>query len=132
MGRLQQNLMYAIILVVIFVICIYLFTFNRSYEVKGIYLPAYSTKLPPTNPNKMKVFNLRYQSDTEGNIGQIRTSIHVNNQKDFQSLCDENLHKAILLAADNGADEIKYVCLFPEGQINELSSVSLRAYAFRN
>ncbi len=132
MGRLQQNLMYATILVVIFVICIYLFTFNRNYEVKGIYLPAYSTKLPPTNPNKMKVFNLRYQSDTEGNIGQIRTSIHVSNQKDFQNLCDENLHKAILLAADNGADEIKYVCLFPEGQINELSSVSLRAYAFRN
>lgn len=132
MGRLQQNLMYAIILVVIFVICIYFFTFNRSYEVQGVFLPAYSTKMPATDPSKIRVFNLRYESDTKDNIGQVRTSVHVSNQKDFQKLCDENLYKAIKLAAANGANEIKYVCLYPQGQINELSSVSLRAYAFRD
>lgn len=132
MGRLQQNLIYAVILVVIFVVCIYFFTFNRKYEVKGVFLPVYSSELPKTDPNNIRVFNLRYESDTKGNIGQIRTSVHVSNQKDFQKLCDENLHKAIQLAADNGANEIKYVCLYPEGQIGELSSVSLRAYAFRD
>ncbi|BCD91064.1 hypothetical protein fh0823_12030 [Francisella halioticida] len=124
--------MYAIILVIMFVICIYFFTFNRKYEVKGIFLPVYSKKLPPTDPNKIRVFNLGYESDIKGNIGQVRTSIHVSNQKYFQELCDKNLYKAMKLAAENGANEIKYVCLYPQGQINELSSVSLRAYAFRD
>lgn len=132
MGRLQQNLMYTVILIVMFIICIYFFTFNRKYEVKGIFLPAHSAILPATNPSKIRVFNLRYESDTEGNIGQVRTSVHVSNQKDFQKLCDKNLYKAMNLAAANGANEIKYVCLYPQGQINELSSVSLRAYAFRD
>lgn len=95
-------------------------------------MPAYSAELPATKPSDVRIFNLRYQSETKDNIGQVRTSIHVNDEKDFQKLCDKNLAKAVVLAAQNGAHEIKYVCLYPEGQINELSSVQLRGYAFRD
>ncbi len=131
MSRLTQNLMYAVILVAIFAACIYFFTFNKNYEAKGVYLPSKEIDLPDAKPNEVKVYNLRYRSDTEGAIGMIRTSIHVNNEKDFQKLCNKDLNKAIELAAANGAHEIKYTCLYPEGQIDQLSSVSLLAYAFR-
>ena len=132
MSRFTQNLMYAVIFLAIFAACIYFFTFNKSYEAKGVYLPNTEIDLPSTDRNNVKVYNLRYQSDTEGSIGMIRTSIHVNNEKDFQKLCDKDLDKAIKLAAENGVDEIKYACLYPEGQIDQLSSVSLQAYAFRD
>ena len=132
MSRFTQNLSYMVVFVAIFAACIYFFTFNKSYEAKGVYLPNTEIDLPSTDRNNVKVYNLRYQSDTEGSIGMIRTSIHVNNEKDFQKLCDKDLEKAIELAAENGADEIKYVCLYPEGQIDQLSGVSLQAYAFRD
>ena len=132
MSRFTQNFMYAVIFVAIFVVCIYFFTFNKNYEAKGVYLPNTEIDLPDTKPSDVKVYNLRYKSDTEGSIGMIRTSIHVNDEKDFQKLCDKDLIKAIKLAAENGVDEIKYACLYPEGQIDQLSSVSLQAYAFRD
>jgi hypothetical protein len=132
MSRFTQNFMYAVIFVAIFAACIYFFTFNKNYEAKGVYLPNTEIDLPDIKPSDVKVYNLRYRSDTEGSIGLIRTSIHVNNEKDFQKLCDKDLNKAIELAAQNGVDEIKYACLYPEGQIDQLSSVSLQAYAFRD
>ena len=132
MSRLTQNLIYAVIFVTIFFICTYFFTFNKNYEVKGVYLPNTEIELPNTDPNNIKAYNLRYQSDTEGSIGIIRAFIHVGDEKDFQKLCDKDLNKAIELAAKNGAHEIKYACRYPEGQIDELSNVSLEAYAFRN
>ena len=124
--------MYVVVFVAIFAACIYFFTFNKNYEAKGVYLPNTEIDLPSTKPSDVKIYNLRYRSDTEGSIGMIRTSIHVSDEKDFQKLCDKNLKKAVELAAQNSVDEIKYACLYPEGQINELSSVSLQAYAFRN
>ena len=132
MGRFQQNLMYAVILVIIFAVYIYFFTSNNEAETKEVYLPKYSDELPPTDPSQVRVYNLQYQGDTQGNIGQVRTSTHVSNEKDFQKLCDKDLKEAIKLAAQHGAHEIKYICLYPEGQINELSSVQLRGYAFRD
>jgi hypothetical protein len=132
MSRFSQNLMYAVIILVVFVICVYFFILPQSYQVKGVFLPKYSAQLPATNPESIKVFNLHYQSETQGNIGQIRTSIHIDNEADFQKLCQENLASAVKIAAKHGAHEIKYVCLYPEGQLNELSSVQLRAYAFRD
>ncbi|AIT08750.1 membrane protein [Candidatus Francisella endociliophora] len=132
MSRFQQNLMYAVILLIVFGLSVYFFTFKKDYETKGVFLPKYSAELPAVDPSKVRVFNLQYQSDTKGNIGQVRTSTHVAEEKDFQKLCDRNLQEAVKLAAEHGAHEIKYVCLYPEGQINELSSVQLRAYAFRD
>lgn len=132
MSRFTQNFMYAVIFVAIFAACIYFFTFNKNYEAKGVYLPNTEIDFPNTKPSDIRVYNLRYKSDTEGSIGMIRTSIHVNSEKDFQKLCDKDLNKAIELAAANGVHEIKYACLYPEGQIDQLSSVSLQAYAFRD
>ena len=132
MSRFTQNLMYAVIFAAIFAACIHFFTFNKNDEAKGVYLANTEIDLPDTKPSDVKVYNLRYKSDTEGSIGMIRTSIHVNNKKDFQKLCDKDLNKAIDIAAQNGVHEIKYVCLYPEGQVDELSNVSLQAYAFRD
>ena len=128
----MQNFMYIMIIIVIFITCIYFFTFNEKYEPKGVYLPNSEIDLPAIELSKVKFYDLRYHSDTEGAIGIIRTSIHVSNKKDFQNLCDINLKKAVELAALNGADEIKYVCIYPHGKINQLSSVFLEAYASRN
>ncbi|MBK2029073.1 hypothetical protein IB655_03550 [Francisella noatunensis] len=132
MSRLSQNLMYVGILFIVFISCIYFFVSKNTPEPKGIYLPKYSAKLPATDPKQVRIFNLCYQTDTQDNIGEIRVVIGVDQERDFQKLCNENIREAVKLAAQNGAHEIKYVCLFPEGQITELSSVQLRAYAFRD
>ncbi len=124
--------MYVGILAVVFISCIYFFVSKNIPEPKGIYLPKYSAKLPATDPKQVRIFNLRYQTDTQDSIGEIRVVIGVDQERDFQKLCNENIREAVKLAAQNGAHEIKYVCLFPEGQITELSSVQLRAYAFRD
>ncbi|MEY8767347.1 Francisella virulence factor A [Francisella philomiragia] len=132
MSRFSQNLMYVGILFIIFISCIYFFVSKNTPEPKGIYLPKYSAKLPATDPKQVRIFNLRYQTDTQDSIGEIRVVIAVDQERDFQKLCNQNIREAVKLAAQNGAHEIKYVCLFPEGQITELSSVQLRAYAFRD
>ncbi|MBK2295700.1 Francisella virulence factor A [Francisella philomiragia] len=132
MSRFSQNLMYVGILFIIFISCIYFFVSKNTPEPKGIYLPKYSAKLPATDPKQVRIFNLRYQTDTQDSIGEIRVVIGVDQERDFQKLCNQNIREAVKLAAQNGAHEIKYVCLFPEGQITELSSVQLRAYAFRD
>jgi len=124
--------MYVGILFIVFISCIYFFVSKNTPEPKGIYLPKYSAKLPATDPKQVRIFNLRYQTDTQYSIGEIRVVIGVDQEKDFQKLCNENIRETVKLAAQNGAHEIKYVCLFPEGQITELSSVQLRAYAFRD
>ncbi|MEY8702316.1 hypothetical protein AB4F11_04735 [Francisella philomiragia] len=132
MSRLSQNLMYVGILFIVFISCIYFFVSTNVPEPKGIYLSKYSAKLPATDPKQVRIFNLRYQTDTQNSIGEIRVVIGVDQERDFQKLCNENIREAVKLAAQNGAHEIKYVCLFPEGQITELSSVQLRGYAFRD
>ncbi|MBK2093678.1 Francisella virulence factor A [Francisella philomiragia] len=132
MSRFSQNLMYVGILFIVFISCIYFFVSKNIPEPKGVYLPKYSAKLPATDPKQVRIFNLRYQTDTQDSIGEIRVVIGVDQERDFQKLCNENIREAVKLAAQNGAHEIKYVCLFPEGQITELSSVQLRAYAFRD
>ncbi|KEI35691.1 hypothetical protein FRA_29c03150 [Francisella sp. W12-1067] len=132
MSRFNQNVMYIVVIIAVFVTCIYFFTSNNDYETKGIFLPEYSVKLPKVDPNSVKIYNLRYQSDAEGAVGLIRVSTHTTNRDNFTKLCDRNLKKAVELAAENGVDEIKYICLYPEGQLDELSNVSLQAYAFRN
>ncbi|AJI55265.1 hypothetical protein LA56_358 [Francisella philomiragia] len=124
--------MYVGILFIVFISCIYFFVSKNIPEPKGVYLPKYSAKLPATDPKQVRIFNLRYQTDTQDSIGEIRVVIGVDQERDFQKLCNENIREAVKLAAQNGAHEIKYVCLFPEGQITELSSVQLRAYAFRD
>lgn len=124
--------MYVGILFIIFISCIYFFVSKNIPEPKGVYLPKYSAKLPATDPKQVRIFNLRYQTDTQDSIGEIRVVIGVDQERDFQKLCNQNIREAVKLAAQNGAHEIKYVCLFPEGQITELSSVQLRAYAFRD
>ncbi|EET21569.1 Francisella virulence factor A [Francisella philomiragia] len=132
MSRFSQNLMYVGILFIVFISCIYFFVSKNIPEPKGVYLPKYSAKLPATDPKQVRIFNLRYQTDTQDSIGEIRVVIGVDQERDFQKLCNQNIREAVKLAAQNGAHEIKYVCLFPEGQITELSSVQLRAYAFRD
>ncbi|AFJ43882.1 Francisella virulence factor A [Francisella orientalis] len=132
MSRFSQNLMYVGILFIVFISGIYFFVSKNIPEPKGIYLPKYSAKLPATDPKQVRIFNLRYQTDTQDSIGEIRVVIGVDQERYFQKLCNENIREAVKLAAQNGAHEIKYVCLFPEGQITELSSVQLRAYAFRD
>ncbi|MBK2025126.1 hypothetical protein AB9G23_05000 [Francisella philomiragia] len=132
MSRFSQNLMYVGILFIVFISCIYFFVSKNIPEPKGVYLPKYSAKLPATDPKQVRIFNLRYQTDTQDSIGEIRVVVGVDQERDFQKLCNENIREAVKLAAQNGAHEIKYVCLFPEGQITELSSVQLRAYAFRD
>lgn len=124
--------MYVGILFIVFISGIYFFVSKNIPEPKGIYLPKYSAKLPATDPKQVRIFNLRYQTDTQDSIGEIRVVIGVDQERYFQKLCNENIREAVKLAAQNGAHEIKYVCLFPEGQITELSSVQLRAYAFRD
>ncbi|MBK2095103.1 hypothetical protein IB680_05365 [Francisella philomiragia] len=132
MSRFSQNLMYVGISFIVFISCIYFFVSKNIPEPKGVYLPKYSAKLPATDPKQVRIFNLRYQTDTQDSIGEIRVVVGVDQERDFQKLCNENIREAVKLAAQNGAHEIKYVCLFPEGQITELSSVQLRAYAFRD
>ncbi|MBK2020038.1 hypothetical protein IB633_08775 [Francisella philomiragia] len=132
MSRFSQNLMYIGILFIVFISCIYFFVSKNIPEPKGVYLPKYSAKLPATDPKQVRIFNLRYQTDTQDSIGEIRVVVGVDQERDFQKLCNQNIREAVKLAAQNGAHEIKYVCLFPEGQITELSSVQLRAYAFRD
>ncbi|AJI47784.1 hypothetical protein BF30_72 [Francisella philomiragia] len=124
--------MYIGILFIVFISCIYFFVSKNIPEPKGVYLPKYSAKLPATDPKQVRIFNLRYQTDTQDSIGEIRVVVGVDQERDFQKLCNQNIREAVKLAAQNGAHEIKYVCLFPEGQITELSSVQLRAYAFRD
>lgn len=124
--------MYVGISFIVFISCIYFFVSKNIPEPKGVYLPKYSAKLPATDPKQVRIFNLRYQTDTQDSIGEIRVVVGVDQERDFQKLCNENIREAVKLAAQNGAHEIKYVCLFPEGQITELSSVQLRAYAFRD
>ncbi|GAB4224622.1 MAG: hypothetical protein Kow0076_7430 [Francisella sp.] len=131
MSRLQQNVMYIVILLLVFVACVYFFVPNHKVEAKAIYLPNISVDYPAVDPSEVKTYPLRYQSDMQGNIGQVRSLIYVHNEQDFQSLCDKNLQEAIKLAAQHGANIIKYICLYPEGQINDLSSVQLRGYTFR-
>ncbi|AJC48923.1 hypothetical protein IB642_03610 [Allofrancisella guangzhouensis] len=131
MSRLSQNIMYAVIIIAVFAICVYFFASNKNYETKGIFLSKYSVELPKVDPDNVRIYNLRYQDDAKGSVGLIRVATHTTNKDDFTELCDRNLKKAVELAAKNGTDEIKYICLYPEGPLDELSNVSLQAYAFR-
>ena len=132
MNRLTQNLMYVVIFLIIFAGSVFYFTHHTIYSVKGVYLSRYNVSIPPTNPKDVRVYNLHYTNESDGSIGTIRTSIHVDNEKDYNELCEKNIHKAIEIAAKNGVHEIKYICIYPEGDLNQLSSVSLLAYAFRD
>ncbi len=110
----------------------------KSPEVHASYLPSYDLKLPKTNPNDVRVFDINYKTnklykeDMEKSIGAIRASIVVDNHKDFDELCHQNVMKAIDLAAEHGANEIKYVCMYPQGELSPLSSVGLQAFAFKD
>lgn len=132
MSKFNQNLMYAIIAIVVFALCIYFFTFSKDYEAKGVYLPNKEIDLPSIKPDDVEVDNLRYESETKDSIGMIRTFIHVEDEKDFQKLCEKDLDKAVEIAAENGAGKIKYACFHAENQTDPLSSVSLQAYAFKD
>lgn len=132
MGRFQQNLMYAVILVIIFAVCVYfLLQIMKLKQKEFIYL---NTVL---NYHQLILVKLEF---IIYNTRVIHKEILVKSEprlmsvmkKIFKKLCDKNLKEAIKLAAQHGAHEIKYICLYPEGQINELSSVQLRGYAFRD
>ncbi|QLE78430.1 hypothetical protein FLM55_01210 [Francisella sp. Scap27] len=132
MSRFVQNIMYIAIILLIFGGSIFYFTHGSTYNVKGVYLPKYSVTPPATSPNEVRVYNLHYKSESDNSIGTIRTSVHAENKKEFNKLCEANIAKAVDIAARNGVHEIKFVCIYPEGELNELSSVSLLSYTFRD
>ena len=132
MSRFTQNAMYILIILIVFILAIFLLTDKKHSDSHGIYLSNTSITLPPVLVSDVKTYNLRYQSDIVGNVGSINAITYVDNTNQFQTACDKNVNKAKSLAANNGADEMKYVCYYPEGKLTELSSVRLQAYAFKN
>tara|TARA_B110000977_G_C10882219_1_gene417968 strand:- start:28 stop:402 length:375 start_codon:yes stop_codon:yes gene_type:complete len=124
--------MYIIIILIVFIVSIFVLTDKKHSDSHGIYLSNTSIILPPVLKGDVKIYNLRYQSDIVGNVGAINALTYVDNTNQFQAACNKNLQKAISLAANNGSDEIKYVCNYPEGKLDQLSSVRLQAYAFKN
>ena len=131
MSRFKQNFLYILISAIIFAGFYYYFA-NNKYETKGIFLSNISVKMPAVDVDNVRVYNLRYRSDAKGSVGIIRTSTHVSSSTEFKELCDKDLKKALELASENGINEIKYLCMYPEGKIDALSNVSLLAYVFRD
>ncbi|APC96253.1 Francisella virulence factor A [Francisella frigiditurris] len=138
MNRFSQNLLYLGVLLVVFAICAVLFYTNEPIKPHGVFLPAHDIRLPSIDPDNVKAFDLKYsqnklyKGEFDNAIGSIRASINVKNPQDFERACNKDLEEAVRLAAANGTNTVRYMCFFPEGQLNELSTVNLQAYAFRD
>ena len=138
MTRNKQNILHIFIILLVLILCFIIVPRNDAYEAKGIYLPKYQHNMVPISPSKINAINLSdkqgrlYYENLDKAIGLIRVSKMVDNYKDFNDICKQNVNKAIDLAAQNGIDRIKYICTYPQGELNQLSSVTLQAYAFKD
>jgi len=134
----KQNLLHLAIIIIVLIICFLIVPKNNDYEVEGIYLPKYQLNMVPISHSKVNAINLNnkqdklYYENLDKAIGLIRVSKMVDNYKDFDNICKQNVDKAIDLAAENGIDRIKYMCSYPQGELNQLSNVTLQAYAFKD
>ena len=138
MTRNKQNILHIFFILLVLILCFIIVPRNDAYEAKGIYLPKYQHNMVPISPSKINAINLSdkqgrlYYENLDKAIGLIRVSKMVDNYKDFNDICKQNVNKAIDLAAQNGIDRIKYICTYPQGELNQLSSVTLQAYAFKD
>ena len=132
MNKTQQNFLYLAVIVILFLLSFHFFLPSENYKPKGVYISNSKVSFAKTNPSDVKISQLKYPNEEQGSIGLIRVSIHLDKKDNKQMLCNKNIQKAVELAAQNGANAIKYICLYPQGKIDQLSSVSLRAYAFRD
>lgn len=137
-SHFQQNIQYIVVLFLIFIICGYLFLSKTDTHPHGIFLPKYELDLPKISQDDVNAIEIdEYtdnltQKDIKKSVGFINVLNHVSDKSEFKYRCKQSIQKAKYLAANAGANTIKYACLYPEGSLGSLSDVSLQAYAFRD
>ena len=133
MNKIQQNFLYLAVIVILFLLSLHFFLPKENYKAHGVYIPNSKISFAKTNPSDVKVLQLKHHNEEQGSIGLIRVSIHLGENDNKQMLCSKNIQKAVDIAAQNGANAIQYdVCSYLKSKINQLSSASLKAYAFRD
>ena len=64
MSSTQQNIMYALIIIVVAVICYLLFPRIENNSAQGVYLASSNEKFKPISDNDVKVFDLKYRNNS--------------------------------------------------------------------
>lgn len=125
MSRLQQNAIYAVILLVVIGFFWIIFP-SKKPEPHGVYLPQTQAQLTAVSPE-----NVQYLPQiTAEPQGVIRVSMAVDSSHDFASACQANIDYAKSLAASHGMTQITGDCRVP-ANIDILSSANFNGYAYR-
>ncbi|MBK2125664.1 Francisella virulence factor A [Fangia hongkongensis] len=139
MSRLQQNIIYACLLVAIigFFWAVYP---KHNYTPHGVYLPQTKEKLAPVKLNQVNFYvsqdmDLRkavpiVNGINESPIGIIRVVTHFKDSSEIQSICEKSVLVAREKAAENGATKVIGNCMSSR-QKGPLDGVSLYAYAYK-
>lgn len=125
MSRLQQNSIYAVILIIVIGFFWLIFP-SRAPQAHGIYLPQTAMEAAPISTQSVEYlpqFNGQPQ-------GVIRVSIAVNNSHDFAEACQANIEYAKALAAQHGMTKITGDCRVP-ANIDILSSANFNGFAYQ-
>lgn len=125
MSRLQQNSIYAVILIIVIGFFWLIFP-SRTPQPHGIYLPQTTVESAPISAQSVEYlpqFNGQPQ-------GVIRVSIAVNSSNDFANACQSNINYAKALAAQHGMTKIIGDCQVP-ANIDVLSSANFNGFAYQ-
>ena len=138
MNRLQQNIIYACLIIAIggFFWAIYP---KNNYVPHGIYLPQIKTSLPQLEPKQVGFYGANgvdtqkavpiVDNIRQSPIGIIRTVTHFKDFSQIKSLCGQSALKARKLAAAHGAGTVIGYC-FASRDKGPLDGVRLYAYAY--
>ena len=138
MSRLQQNIIYAGILIAVIGFFLAIVP-KTNYEAHAVYLPQTEEVYSPVKPEEVQFYasedmNLRkavpVNNLSESPIGIIRSDTHYTTKEEIQAACEQNVQKAKALAAQYGATKVMGNCV-ASGNTGPLDGANLYAYAYR-
>ena len=139
MSRLQQNIIYAGILIAV-IGFFWAIVPKTSYDAHGLYLPqtdqkyasisASSVNFYPSNDMNVAKAVPVVNDMAQDPIGIIRVDTHYSSKNEIKAACEQNVQKAKALAAKNGAKTIIGNCI-SSGNVGPLDGANLYAYAYR-
>ena len=139
MNRLQQNIIYAGILVAV-VGFFWAIAPKSNYEAHAVFLPQTKEVYAPIKSSEVQFYasedmDLRkavpvVKGFNESPIGIIRVDTHYTSKNEIQAACEQNVQKAKQVAAQYGASKVIGNCA-ASGDAGPLDGANLYAYAYQ-
>lgn len=136
MKRSQQNIAYIIILITVMITCWSVLMYDTKFQPKYIYLPQTESSYSPVTSSSIEsytlsnpaIFKLKLDKSP---IGIIHVSVHSNNNKSLQFLCDQVTQKAKEISANYGSTMIIGSCsVHKNSRESALDSINFYAYTY--